>query len=119
MTRQFRLLGVVTMAVVAWCASGTVSEAQTPVTGSISGYVTDENRKPLPGVTVTVRATDKTAETTVVTDAAGYYAFHVLEPSDYALRVTLAGFHDEFLHYGCMPLELVEKNMDVWAKSIQ
>lgn len=29
---------------------------------------------------------------------------------------SLAGFHDEFLHYGCMPLELVEKNMDTWAK---
>ena len=30
-------------------------------------------------------------------------------------KFSLAGFHDEFLHFGCMPLELVEKNMDAWA----
>jgi hypothetical protein len=88
------LLAVLTLAMAGVCVGATESFGQTPVTGSISGYVTDENRKPLPGVTVTVRATDKTAETTVVTDAAGYYAFHVLEPSDYTLRVTLTGFHD-------------------------
>jgi uncharacterized protein (DUF885 family) len=28
---------------------------------------------------------------------------------------SLSAFHDEFLHFGCMPLELVEKNMDDWA----
>lgn len=31
-------------------------------------------------------------------------------------RFSLSAFHDEFLHFGCMPLELVEKSMDVWAK---
>lgn len=31
-------------------------------------------------------------------------------------QFSLAAFHDEFLHLGCMPLELVENNMDVWAK---
>jgi uncharacterized protein (DUF885 family) len=30
-------------------------------------------------------------------------------------KFSLAAFHDEFLHFGCMPLELVEKSMDVWA----
>jgi uncharacterized protein (DUF885 family) len=30
-------------------------------------------------------------------------------------KFTLSAFHDEFLHFGCMPLELVEKNMDEWA----
>jgi uncharacterized protein (DUF885 family) len=28
---------------------------------------------------------------------------------------SLAAFHDEFLHFGCMPLEVVENNMDAWA----
>lgn len=28
---------------------------------------------------------------------------------------SLAAFHDEFLHYGSMPLELVENSMDGWA----
>ena len=32
-------------------------------------------------------------------------------------KFSLAAFHDEFLHFGCMPLELVEKNMDAWAAS--
>ena len=30
-------------------------------------------------------------------------------------KFSLAAFHDEFLHFGCMPLELVEKSMDAWA----
>ena len=30
-------------------------------------------------------------------------------------KFSLSAFHDEFLHFGCMPLELVEKNMDEWA----
>jgi uncharacterized protein (DUF885 family) len=33
-------------------------------------------------------------------------------------KFNLAAFHDEFLHYGCMPLELVEKSMDVWANRL-
>jgi uncharacterized protein (DUF885 family) len=34
-------------------------------------------------------------------------------------KFSLAAFHDEFLHFGCMPLELVEKSMDAWAASQQ
>lgn len=30
-------------------------------------------------------------------------------------KFKLSAFHDEFLHFGCMPLELVEKNMNEWA----
>ncbi|MFL5746906.1 MAG: DUF885 domain-containing protein [Niastella sp.] len=30
-------------------------------------------------------------------------------------KFSLSAFHDEFLHFGCMPLELVEKSMDEWA----
>jgi uncharacterized protein (DUF885 family) len=30
-------------------------------------------------------------------------------------KFNLAAFHDEFLHFGCMPLELVEQSMDKWA----
>ena len=88
------MLVVMMQAIAGLCASAIVSEAQTPVTGSISGYVTDENRKPLPGVTVTVRDVNKTVETTVVTDAVGYYVFPILEPSTYTVRATLASFHD-------------------------
>jgi uncharacterized protein (DUF885 family) len=31
-------------------------------------------------------------------------------------RFSLAAFHDEFLKDGCMPLEIIEKSMDEWAK---
>lgn len=34
-------------------------------------------------------------------------------------KFKLSDFHDEFLHYGCMPLELVESSMDEWAKKIK
>jgi len=30
-------------------------------------------------------------------------------------KFSLSAFHDEFLHFGCMPLELVEQSMDKWA----
>ena len=30
-------------------------------------------------------------------------------------KFSLSAFHDEFLHFGCMPLDLGEKNMDEWA----
>jgi uncharacterized protein (DUF885 family) len=30
-------------------------------------------------------------------------------------KFSLAAFHDELLHFGCMPLELVEQRMDKWA----
>ena len=31
-------------------------------------------------------------------------------------KFSLAAFHDEFLKDGCMPLEIIEKSMDEWAK---
>lgn len=33
-------------------------------------------------------------------------------------KFSLAQFHDEFLHYGCMPLYLLEKSMDAWQVRI-
>ena len=32
-------------------------------------------------------------------------------------KFSLADFHDEFLKDGCMPLEVIEKSLDEWAKS--
>ena len=94
MSKCGSVLAIVALALIGLCATAVVSVAQTPVTGSISGYVTDEKRKPLPGVTVSVRDPDKTEEATAVTDAGGYYAFPILQPSHYTLRVTLTGFHE-------------------------
>ncbi len=35
------------------------------------------------------------------------------------LKFSLAAFHDEFLKDGCMPLNIIEKKMDDWAKTQQ
>lgn len=32
-------------------------------------------------------------------------------------KFSLSAFHDQFLSLGCMPLDLVEKNMDAWAEA--
>jgi uncharacterized protein (DUF885 family) len=34
-------------------------------------------------------------------------------------KFNLAAFHDELLKDGCMPLEVLEKSLDEWAKSKQ
>jgi len=88
------MVAVVTLTVMGLCVSAVVARAQTPVTGSVSGYVNDDKQKALPGVTVAIREIDKTVATTVITDAQGYYAFPILEPGRYSLRLTLAGFHE-------------------------
>ena len=31
-------------------------------------------------------------------------------------KFSLAAFHDEFLSYGCVPLDVLEKRMDAWAE---
>ena len=36
--------------------------------------------------------------------------------SENADSFKLSDFHDELLRYGCMPLDVMEKNMDAWAK---
>lgn len=33
-------------------------------------------------------------------------------------KFSLAAFHDEFLSYGCVPLDVLEKRMDAWADRI-
>ena len=88
------MVAVVTLAVMELCVTAVVARAQTPITGSVSGYVNDEKQKALPGVTIAIREIDKTVATTVITDAQGYYAFPILEPGRYSLRLTLAGFHE-------------------------
>ena len=58
--------------------------------GSVTGTITDEQKAVLPGVTVTIQGTDRTADT--VTDAAGKYRFLNLPPGSYTLTAALAGF---------------------------
>src|SRR5688572_21629241 len=58
--------------------------------GTIAGTVMDTQGGILPGVTVSLRSTDRTA--TFVTDTSGQYRFLALPPGMYALTFELAGF---------------------------
>lgn len=58
--------------------------------GSIAGTVMDEQKAVLPGVTVTVKGTDRTL--TAVTDEAGKFRFLNQPPGTYSVTVELAGF---------------------------
>ena len=70
-TRFGPVVVVVTFAVMGLCVSAVVARAQTPITGSVSGYVTDDKQQAIPGVTIAIREVDKTVATTVITDAQG------------------------------------------------
>jgi len=70
--------------------SGTV-DAQSTL-GTIEGRVTDETGGVLPGATVTVTSLQTNAVVTYVTNTQGLYRAPNLNPSDYSVRVDLAGF---------------------------
>lgn len=59
-------------------------------TGTITGTVKDSQGGVLPGVTVTLAGTDRTAN--VVTDETGSFRFLRLAPGYYSVTVALAGF---------------------------
>ena len=65
--------------------------------GSIAGTVTDPQGGVLPGVTVTLTSTDRTA--TFVTEEDGRFRFLALPPGMYTVTATLQGFttiqHDQ------------------------
>jgi hypothetical protein len=68
-----------------------IAGAQSTV-GTIEGRVTDETGGVLPGVTVTVTSVQTGAVTTFVTNAQGLYRAPNLNPSEYTVRVDMAGF---------------------------
>src|SRR5262245_44339461 len=58
--------------------------------GSISGTVTDDQGAVLPGVTVTLASSDRSA--TAVTDDTGKFRFLNLAPGAYKVTTSLQGF---------------------------
>lgn len=72
-------------------AIGTVAYAQSPTT-SLSGVVVDGNGGVIPGASVVVKnnATGRSFET--VTNGAGVFSVPMLDPSVYAVTVSLEGF---------------------------
>ena len=68
--------------------TGAASPETQPEFGSITGTVTDDEKKPIPGVTVNV--IERRLETT--TDNAGAFTFNEIDPGSYGLVANLVGF---------------------------
>jgi Carboxypeptidase regulatory-like domain len=66
--------------------------AQTAATGNIEGVVTDVSGGVLPGVTVLVRNVATNVSREIVTDSGGRYRAAALQPAEYEVSATLAGF---------------------------
>ena len=71
----------------------TISNAQQPVRGTITGQCTDQADKPLPFSTMLlVKATDSTLVKGAVADAAGTYLFENIAAGQYRLKAQQVGY---------------------------
>lgn len=68
------------------------ASAQTNISGDISGTVTDPSGAAIPGATVSLISKSSGANKTAVSDTRGEYRFPLLEPGDYNLSISAAGF---------------------------
>ncbi len=68
--------------------------AQSRGTGAIVGTVTDDQKIPLPGVTVTLNSDKLMGERSFVTDTNGNFRFPALPPGTYKLSAKLPGFNE-------------------------
>src|SRR5665213_895036 len=66
--------------------------AQTASTGGVSGTVTDPSGASIPNVMVTLTSTDTGAVRNSVTGADGNYKFGLINPGNYKIRFSAAGF---------------------------
>jgi len=72
-------------------ASPVILQAQI-TTGTLRGFVTDENAEPLPGVVIEIESTALMTPRSGVTDARGAYRFLYLPPGKYTICVKMEGF---------------------------
>lgn len=80
------------LVVFVWFAAVLPAMAQTATGGSIRGYVTDEQKGALPGVTITAASPSVARAFTAVTDNDGLYRLVDLPPGTYTLTAELEGF---------------------------
>ena len=79
------------LAVIAMLVPGIVS-AQSNTQGSITGTVQDASSAVLPNIQVTIKNLDKGFLATASTNGQGGYSFPLVEPGNYTVTVTAAGF---------------------------
>ena len=82
------------LAVVSGCVifSGAASPAYAQASGTVSGTVTDPTGAVVPGATVTLTNTGTNTKRTVPADSAGIYSFTNLQPGQYSVSASAAGF---------------------------
>ncbi|HEX5283274.1 MAG TPA: TonB-dependent receptor [Bryocella sp.] len=80
-----------TLAAIVVFAIALTMQAQT-TTGTIYGTVTDSSGAAIPGCTVKVVDTATGVAQTIVTNGSGAYTFPTVEPGDYRVSTTAAGF---------------------------
>jgi hypothetical protein len=88
-------LSLLTFASVAIVAPAPVANAQSAVTGAISGVVADGTGAVVPGATVTFINTGTNAKLVVTTNAEGRYTAPQLAPGTYKVSATAAGLQSE------------------------
>src|SRR5260370_26864097 len=69
------------------------SAAQAQETGQISGTVTDPTGAVVPNATIAIKNLGTNAVRTVTSGTSGAYIVPGLEPAQYELTITAAGFH--------------------------
>lgn len=70
----------------------TCAEAQSLISGDISGIVTDQSSAVIAGATVDLKGVDTGSAQSTKTDSAGVYRFSLLKPGNYSVTVTQPGF---------------------------
>ena len=68
------------------------STARAQATGTIAGAVTDQSGGVLPGVAVEAVSAATALVRQALTGADGYFTFPLLQPGEYSVKATLAGF---------------------------
>src|SRR6266568_1744800 len=93
-TRRFLLIAVTALAVIFNQTTSGPLHAQTQAASALSGQVTSAEEGPMEGVVVSAKKDGSTISVSVVTNAAGRFAFPVarLEPGHYALKARAAGY---------------------------
>jgi hypothetical protein len=79
------------MAILAILSFGSAAQAQE--TGEIAGTVTDPTGAVVPNATITIKNLGTNAARTATTNSTGAYVVTGLQPANYELTVTNAGFH--------------------------
>ncbi|MGB9836435.1 MAG: carboxypeptidase regulatory-like domain-containing protein [Candidatus Saccharicenans sp.] len=69
-----------------------ISFAQITQTGTLNGTVYDQDKQPLPGVTVSLKSPALMGTMEMVTTERGHYRFPALPPGEYTVTFKLSGF---------------------------